>query len=139
MPPQPLPDLEEAAAKLEERSLYAAPFPFDTGLDQLQAFFSEQGAVRSVRLRRHLGTADFKGSIFVEFQTAELAAEVRRPGLLRRRGGTSALRSARLPANLIGSPINYANRLIGSPIKYANRLIGSPVTRPLPPNRSPLS
>ena len=26
----------------------------------------------------------------------------------------SALRSARLPVNLIGSPINYANRLIGS-------------------------
>ena len=29
---------------------------------------------------------------------------------------SSALRSARLPVNLIGSPINYANRLIGSPI-----------------------
>jgi hypothetical protein len=28
----------------------------------------------------------------------------------------SAFRSARLPVNLIGSPINYANRLIGSPI-----------------------
>jgi hypothetical protein len=28
----------------------------------------------------------------------------------------SALRSARLPVNLISSPINYANRLIGSPI-----------------------
>jgi hypothetical protein len=28
----------------------------------------------------------------------------------------SILRSARLPVNLIGSPINYANRLIGSPI-----------------------
>ena len=30
--------------------------------------------------------------------------------------GASALRSARLPVNLIGSPIKYANRLIGSPI-----------------------
>ena len=39
----------------------------------------------------------------------------------------SALRSGRLPVNLIGSPINYANRLIGSPINYANRLIGSPI------------
>ena len=29
---------------------------------------------------------------------------------------SSALRSARLPVNLIGSPISYANRLIGSPI-----------------------
>ena len=28
----------------------------------------------------------------------------------------SALRSARLPVNLIGSPVNYANRLIGSPV-----------------------
>ena len=32
----------------------------------------------------------------------------------------SALRSARLPVNLIGSPINYANRLIGAPINSAN-------------------
>ena len=31
-------------------------------------------------------------------------------------GSRSALRSARLPVNLIGSPINYVNRLIGSPI-----------------------
>ena len=30
--------------------------------------------------------------------------------------GVSALRTARLPVNLIGSPISYANRLIGSPI-----------------------
>jgi hypothetical protein len=29
---------------------------------------------------------------------------------------TGALRSARLPVNLIGSPIKYTNRLIGSPI-----------------------
>lgn len=69
-------DVEEVAAQMEARSLYAAPFPFDTGLDQLQTFFSQEGAVRSVRLRRHLGTADFKGSVFVEFQTPELAAEV---------------------------------------------------------------
>jgi hypothetical protein len=31
-------------------------------------------------------------------------------------GTASALRSAPLPVNLIGSPTNYANRLIGSPI-----------------------
>ena len=30
--------------------------------------------------------------------------------------GSSALRSARLPVNLIGSPINCANRLMSSPI-----------------------
>ena len=33
---QPLPDQQEVVAQLEARSLYAAPFPFDTGLDQLQ-------------------------------------------------------------------------------------------------------
>ena len=37
------------------------------------------------------------------------------------------MRSACLPVNLTGFPINYANRLIGSPINYANRLIGSPI------------
>jgi O-phospho-L-seryl-tRNASec:L-selenocysteinyl-tRNA synthase len=40
----------------------------------------------------------------------------------------SALRSARLLVNLIGSPINYANRLIGSPITSQStevtRLVG---------------
>ena len=33
---QPLPDQQEVVAQLEARSLYAAPFPFDAGLDQLQ-------------------------------------------------------------------------------------------------------
>ena len=37
--------------------------------------------------------------------------------LMPRTGVTGgALRSVRLPVNLIGSPINYANRMIGSPI-----------------------
>ena len=45
----------------------------------------------------------------------------------------SALRSARLPVNLIGSPVNYADRLIGSPItsqstvpRYLERLVETP-------------
>ena len=38
------------------------------------------------------------------------------------------MRSARSPVNLIGSPINYADRLIRSSISYANSLIGSPIT-----------
>ena len=36
----------------------------------------------------------------------------------------SALRSARLPVNVIGSPINYANRLIGSPITSLSTALG---------------
>ena len=34
----------------------------------------------------------------------------------------SALRSARLPVNLIGSSISYVNRLIGSPITSQSTL-----------------
>jgi hypothetical protein len=36
----------------------------------------------------------------------------------------SALRSARFPVNLIGAPINYANRLIGSPITSQSTGLG---------------
>ena len=42
-------------------------------------------------------------------------------------GLISAVRSARLPVNLIGSPINYANRLIGSPITSQSTASGSPM------------
>ena len=38
---------------------------------------------------------------------------------------SSALRRARLPVNLNGSPINYANRLIGSPITSQSTARGS--------------
>jgi hypothetical protein len=54
---------------------------------------------------------------------ADLACPVEERGLGKRHAavaagsrGPSALRSARLPLTLIGSPINYVNRLIGSPI-----------------------
>ena len=42
-----------------------------------QAFFEQHGAVRSVRMRRHLRSGDFKGSVFVELDSEELAKEVR--------------------------------------------------------------
>ena len=48
-----------------------------------------------------------------------LRAKVRLPA-----DATSALRSARLPVNLIGSPITHANRLIGSPITSQNTAAG---------------
>ena len=44
--------------------------------------------------------------------------------------GPSALRSARLPVNLIGSPINYANRLIGYPI--TSQSTARPPQEPIP-------
>ena len=45
----------------------------------------------------------------------------------------SALRSARLPVNSIGSPINYANRLIGSPI--TSQSTGRACPKPYPQAR----
>eukprot|EP00891_Asterochloris_glomerata_P007077 jgi/Astpho2/7077/Aster-01913 len=73
---RPMPSPEEAAKALNERSIYASPFPFDATLEALTKFFSDQGDVYSVRLRRHLTSKDFKGSIFVEFASPELAEEV---------------------------------------------------------------
>ena len=43
----------------------------------------------------------------------------------------SALRSGRLPVNLIGSPINYANRSIGSPITSQSTAETNPSAAPL--------
>ena len=44
------------------------------------------------------------------------AARPAQCGTRRCKAPISALRSARFPFNMIGSPMNHANRLIGSPI-----------------------
>ena len=63
------------------------------------------------------GEADEQASLQSHAQHRKVACPVGlQSNIPRRSGSTSALRSARLPANLIGSPISYANRLIGSPI-----------------------
>lgn len=43
-------------------------------------FFSKFATVNAVRLRRHLTSKDFKGSVFVEFATKEEADKVGWPG-----------------------------------------------------------
>ena len=55
------------ARELDERSLYAAPFPHDATLDALADFFRASAAsggagaaVACVRMRRHLTSKDFK-------------------------------------------------------------------------------
>ena len=40
------------------------------------AFFGQAGAVNCVRMRRHLTSKDFKGSVFVEFASQEEADKV---------------------------------------------------------------
>merc|ERR1711938_305709 len=52
----------------------------DTTLEQLQAFFDENLAaedVRSLRMRHHAESKDFKGSVFVELGSAEACARAR--------------------------------------------------------------
>lgn len=67
---------EEAMRAIEERSLYAAPFPHDESLDSLVAVFSPHAPVNSLRMRRHLNSKDFRGSVFVEFASKEDAEKV---------------------------------------------------------------
>ena len=54
---------EEVDAEVEQRSVYASPFPMTATIDELTDFFSKHASVRSVRLRRHISSKDFKGSI----------------------------------------------------------------------------
>ena len=68
--------MEEAIKAADERTLYITPFPYDSSLDELTKFFETQAPVNSVRLRRFLSSKDFRGSIFVEFDTVESATKV---------------------------------------------------------------
>ncbi len=78
LPPttQALGDAETITKSIDERSLYAAPFPFDASLDAIQDMFAGHGPVNCVRFRRHMASKDFKGSVFVEFTSKEAAEEV---------------------------------------------------------------
>ena len=64
-------------AAIDARSLYAAPFPHDESLDSLMAVFTAHAPVNSLRMRRHLNSKDFRGSVFVEFGSREDAERVR--------------------------------------------------------------
>jgi hypothetical protein len=90
----PLPAAKDAARAVDARSAYARPFPRDATIDAVAAFLNARlapsplaaankeggdqqqpvNAVNCVRLRRHLGTKDFKGSAFVEFSSKEALA-----------------------------------------------------------------
>jgi lupus La protein len=91
---------------VEARSLYATPYPYDTTLDsashagmscrrqradagtsvcaiaELMAFFAEQGAVRSIRLRKHAASMDFNGTAFVEMGSVEEAGQLMKRSLV---------------------------------------------------------
>lgn len=61
---------------IDKRSLYAVPFPHDATLDAMTAAFATVAPVQSLRMRRHLQTKDFRGSVFVEFESEEVAQRV---------------------------------------------------------------
>jgi lupus La protein len=71
-----LPPAEDIAKDIDSRSIFASPFPFNTSLDELTDLFQALGDVKSIRLRRHLASKDFRGSIFIEFSSKEEAAKV---------------------------------------------------------------
>lgn len=63
--------------QVDERSVYAAPFPYTATLDDLTTFFAARAPVNCVRQRRHLTSKDFKGSCFVEFASVDAATQAR--------------------------------------------------------------
>jgi len=69
--------IEEVTEEVDTRSLYAGPFSFDTSLDSLVQYFESVGEVNCVRMRRHLKSKDFKGSVFVEFSSLAEAERVK--------------------------------------------------------------
>lgn len=62
---------EELDAEVEARSVYASPFPMTATIDDLKDYFSTHAKVLSIRLRRHVMSKDFKGSVFVELADPE--------------------------------------------------------------------
>ena len=65
-----LPESRETLA----RAVYVSGFPLDASLDDLQEFFAQHSQlVEAIRFRRTLKEREFKGSVFVEFASAEEA------------------------------------------------------------------
>ena len=62
--------------ELDKRFVFASPFAKDATIEALLAYFKTVGNARSIRLRRHTTSKDFRGSIFVEFATEEEAKAI---------------------------------------------------------------
>ncbi len=70
--------MKEVARAVDARSVYMRPFPSNANLDALTNFFREATGltVHCVRMRRHVTSKTFKGSVFVEFGSEEEAIKV---------------------------------------------------------------
>ncbi|CAI7891908.1 unnamed protein product [Closterium sp. NIES-53] len=62
---------KERIAEINARSLFAEPFQWNSTLDDIHAFFSSLGPVKSVCMRRHPASKAFKGSVYVEFDSED--------------------------------------------------------------------
>lgn len=70
---KPLPeDLGEFETNLKQNTVYVKGFPNTITLDQLYEFFEKHGKILQIFMRRFPATKQFKGSVFVTFDTAEL-------------------------------------------------------------------
>ena len=56
------------------RKLFVGNFPYETGEAELEALFSQAGAIDTVRVMRDMSTGRARGFAFVEMQTDEEAA-----------------------------------------------------------------
>ncbi|KAI8102218.1 hypothetical protein M9435_005824 [Picochlorum sp. BPE23] len=70
-------DPKEIAEEIDARSLLVGPFRFDVTLEELEEYFqSSVGKTNAVRMRRHVSSKDFRGSVFAEFGSVEEAERV---------------------------------------------------------------
>jgi RNA recognition motif. (a.k.a. RRM, RBD, or RNP domain) len=62
-------DLDKVKEEVDKRTVQAAPFPFDSKMEDVSQLFSQWGTVRQVRLLRYESAAVFSGRVFVEMAT----------------------------------------------------------------------
>eukprot|EP00794_Sanderia_malayensis_P017560 gene17560-19312_t len=59
-----------------EKTIYMKGFPTDYTLDNIEEFFEGKGKIVFIKMRKKEEDKSFKGSIFVEFETAEMAQQL---------------------------------------------------------------
>lgn len=69
---RPLPEnLSEFETNIKQNTVYVKGFAPEMTLDELYAFFEQHGKVLQIFMRRLPATKQFKGSVFVTFETSE--------------------------------------------------------------------
>ncbi|RNA41342.1 lupus La [Brachionus plicatilis] len=69
---KPLPEnLSEFETNIKQNTVYAKGFDSQMTLDDLFSFFEEHGKILHIFMRRFPATKEFKGSVFVTFETNE--------------------------------------------------------------------